>query len=108
MGCTVKDLSNRLDSRELTEWMVYYSLEPWGSNVEGYRDALTCATVANAGLFASAPSLLKKKQFHPKDFLITASRSKPSQSWVAQKAIAKNIISVSKAGCSGGCNVKKK
>ena len=30
MGCTVAELLERIDSRELTEWMAYARLEPFG------------------------------------------------------------------------------
>lgn len=61
--------------------MMYYSIEPWGSQVEGYRDALSCATVANAGLFTSAPKLLKSNPFQPKDFLVqpTGASKQPAE-----------------------------
>ena len=100
LGCTVKELSEKIDSRELTEWMVYYSMEPWGSQIEGYRDALSCATVANAGLFSCAPKVLKTNPFKPKDFLVTPSISQEEQdkntrdsAFIKQKHIMdKNMI----------------
>ena len=88
----MEELSERMDSRELTEWMAYYALEPWGSTVDGYRQALTCATVANAGLMQAAPKTLKKNPFHPKDFLLSTS-SKRSQTIEEQKSIMeRNMI----------------
>lgn len=30
MGCSIRELLRRFDSRELAEWEVYYSIEPWG------------------------------------------------------------------------------
>jgi hypothetical protein len=90
LGCTIKELSEKLDSRELTEWMVYYSMEPWGSQIEGYRDALSCATVANAGLFSSAPKLLKTKPFHPSDFLVKSAANMKQEVWQQQKLTMEN------------------
>lgn len=90
-GCTVKELSEKINSRELTEWMAYYSIEPWGSIVEGYRDALTCATIANSGLLQASPKTLKKKPFHPEDFLLN--KKKPKQTLQQQKLIMeRNMI----------------
>jgi len=93
LGCTVKELSDRIDSRELTEWIVYYSIEPFGNSVEGYRDALTCATIANAGLLSSAPKLLKTKPFHPKDFMVGGRKDTQTQTWEQQRLLMdKNMI----------------
>ena len=30
MGCTVEWLESNLSYRELTEWIAYYEIEPWG------------------------------------------------------------------------------
>jgi hypothetical protein len=38
----------RMDSRELTEWMAYYSVEPFGGDTEYYGSAIVAATVANS------------------------------------------------------------
>lgn len=103
MGRTVKELSTSMDARELTEWMIYYSLEPWGSSVEGYRDALTCATIANAGLFSSAPKLLKKNPFHPKDFMVGASKDTHKQTWEEQKRVMDMNMTNQNAFCSKKC-----
>jgi len=93
LGCTVKELSERIDSRELTEWIAYYSIEPFGNSVESYRDALTCATIANAGLLSSAPKLLKTKPFHPKDFMVGGKKDTKKQTWEQQRLLMdKNMI----------------
>ncbi len=39
---------NRLSSRELSEWMVFYELEPFGIEAEYLGHAITASTVANA------------------------------------------------------------
>lgn len=44
---TVRELLARIDSRELTEWMAFYSLEPWGSQIDDDRAGVIAATVAN-------------------------------------------------------------
>lgn len=43
----MRELGERLDARELTEWMAFFKLEPWGADVEDWRAALVAATVAN-------------------------------------------------------------
>lgn len=45
---TVGELGRRMSSRELTEWMAFFRLEPWGTEVEDRRAALITSTVANA------------------------------------------------------------
>ena len=58
---TVRELENRLSSQELSEWMAYFSIEPFGSAREDYRAGLVAATVANcAG---------SKKVLQPTDFI---------------------------------------
>ena len=38
----------RMDSRELTEWAAFYTLEPFGGDTEYIGHAITASTVANA------------------------------------------------------------
>jgi hypothetical protein len=47
LGLTVKDLLRRIDSRELSEWMAFYNLEPWGCEAENRRFGTIAATFAN-------------------------------------------------------------
>lgn len=44
---TVRELLSRIDSRELSEWMAFYSLEPWGTEVDDHRHGVVAATIAN-------------------------------------------------------------
>jgi hypothetical protein len=46
-GCTVGELLDRISSRELTEWMAFDSLEPFGSQAGYLGHAITSMTVAN-------------------------------------------------------------
>lgn len=62
---TVKELLARIDSRELSEWMAYFSLEPWGTEVEDWRAGLVASTVANV----NRDEKKRKKPFEPKDFI---------------------------------------
>ena len=41
------ELLARISSRELTEWMAYYALEPFGEVQDEYRAALVASMVAN-------------------------------------------------------------
>lgn len=44
---TVRQLLASMTSAELTEWMAFYTLEPWGTDVEDSRFANLMATEAN-------------------------------------------------------------
>ena len=44
---TVVELLGRTSSRELTEWMAFEQLEPFGSRASYYGHAITAATIAN-------------------------------------------------------------
>lgn len=35
------------DSAELTEWIAYYQIEPWGFNADNFRSAIIAETMAN-------------------------------------------------------------
>lgn len=87
LGTTLRELEAKMDSRELSEWMAYYSLEPWGSPTDDYQNSLLCATVANAGLLVSSPKALRQNPFHPKDFMIRSTQKSKSSSWQESKAI---------------------
>lgn len=62
---TVGELLGRIGSRELTEWMAYYALEPFGAERGDLQAGIVAATVANVNRD-------KKKQrepFTPQDFM---------------------------------------
>jgi hypothetical protein len=44
---TVAQLDKTMTAKELTEWMVYYSIEPFGGAREDYRAALVSSVLAN-------------------------------------------------------------
>ena len=46
LGCTVRELLCRLTARELREWELYYSLEPFGEQRADMRAALIAMTTA--------------------------------------------------------------
>jgi len=58
---TVGELKERLSSSELTEWMAYFSLEPFGYELDNYRTGVIAATIAN-----TTPGI--KKTYKPSDF----------------------------------------
>lgn len=47
LGCTVAELEERLTSRELTEWLAYWQMEPWGQWRDNWHHAMTQAMLFN-------------------------------------------------------------
>ena len=45
---TVRELLDRVDSRELSEWRAFYSLEPFGSEADLFGHAMNAAHVINS------------------------------------------------------------
>jgi len=45
---TVAELLARISSKELTEWMVYSQVEPFGADAGYLGHAITASTIANA------------------------------------------------------------
>jgi len=62
---TVRELLERIDSRELTEWAVFFGLEPWGTEVEDWRAALIASTIANS----YRDPKRRRKPYEPSDFM---------------------------------------
>jgi hypothetical protein len=60
---TVSELLSRISSRELTEWSIYYQLEPFGSQIDLLGNAITSATVANVNRRKGS------RAFKPADFM---------------------------------------
>lgn len=63
MGVTVAELLSRIDSRELSEWMAFYKLEPWGDERADLRIAIL------ASLYANANRKKGQAPFKPSDFI---------------------------------------
>jgi hypothetical protein len=57
----VRELLNGMDSRELSEWLAYYGINPWGPERADLRAGVVAATVANC--------LSDKGGFKPSDFV---------------------------------------
>ncbi|MGB9780618.1 phage tail assembly protein T [Caldanaerobacter sp.] len=87
---TVKELLSRIDSQELTEWMVYYTLEPWGTEVEDLRTGIVASTIANV----NRDPKKQKKPFAPKDFMPIWDKPKQQEQTVEEQ---KKIIEMWKS-----------
>ncbi len=62
---TVRELLARIDSRELTEWKVYYNMEPWGTEVEDWRAGMIASVIANV----NRDPKKRKEPYGPDDFV---------------------------------------
>lgn len=73
-----------MSSRELTEWMAFFSLEPWGTEVEDWRAGLIASTVANS----YRDPKRRRKPYEPSDFMPRYGAPKAQeQSWEEQARI---------------------
>lgn len=60
---TVRELLARIDSRELSEWMAYAALEPFGETRGDLRAGIVASVIANVHRGKG------QKAFQPTDFL---------------------------------------
>lgn len=60
---TVSELLGRISSRELTEWMAFSQLEPFGTEVGFLGHAITASTIANVNRAKG------QKAYDAKDFM---------------------------------------
>jgi len=63
LGCTVGELLQRISSRELSEWIAFSLLEPFGTEVDLLGHAITASTVANVNRERGS------KAYTPQDFM---------------------------------------
>lgn len=64
------ELLRRMSSRELSQWMVFYQIEPWGAEANMLGHAITASTIANAHRGK------RGKRYEPKDFIPKFDRPK--------------------------------
>ena len=48
MGCTVRELQQRMDSREFSEWLAFNQLDPIGAWRADLNSATVCAVIGAA------------------------------------------------------------
>jgi len=68
---TVSELLKRISSREITEWMAFGQLEPFGAEAGYLGHAITASTVANVNRAKG------KKAYEVADFMPTLGRKEP-------------------------------
>ncbi len=62
LGMSVARAQEEITSAEFVDWCAFYSLEPWGCEVEHWRMGVLASTVANFSGHA-------KKHVKPRDFI---------------------------------------
>lgn len=62
---TVGELLRRVSSRELSEWIAYYRVEPWGIEPADLRAGIISSTIANVNRDAKK----KRRPYTPTDFI---------------------------------------
>lgn len=73
-----------ISSRELSEWMAFYRLEPWGAEVEDWRFGMLASVVANA----NRDPKRRRKPYEPTDFMPRRDRRPAEeQTWEEQARI---------------------
>lgn len=79
---TVAELLARVSSRELSEWLAYSQVEPWGEERADLRAGIVASTVANTARNAKK----RRKPFRPEEFMPTFERK--TQTMAQQQEIA--------------------
>ena len=70
---TVAELGERMSSAELSEWMAYDLIDPFGEERADLRQALTTSAIHN-----SVQAQTKKPKWtHPRDFMLYSEKPKP-------------------------------
>jgi len=82
---TVKELLDRVSSRELSEWQAYYRVEPFGEERQDLRFALMTANLIS-------PHLAKGHRPKLKDFMLNF-EPKKAQTEDSMKMILKGVCS---------------
>lgn len=68
---TVKELLSRIDSKELSEWAAFYSIEPFGGFRSDMQSGIVASTIANCNRQKNSRS------FSPLDFMPFGEHTKP-------------------------------
>ena len=66
LGCTRRELFDRIDSRELTAWQAFYEYSPWGDDRADLRQDITSMLIAASNSSADS-DVPKVTDFMPYD-----------------------------------------
>ena len=56
-------MMERINSRELTEWIAYWQIEPWGEERADYRSGMIASVIANVNRGKGG------RRYKPQDFM---------------------------------------
>ena len=77
-----------VSSREFSEWMVYYELDPFGEERGDLRAGIVASTIANA----NRDPKKRRKAFTPADFMPKfEEKSKPGKDWKGQLSLVEML-----------------
>lgn len=79
------ELLARISSRELTEWMLYYQVEPFGEERGDLRSAVVAATVANTQRGK------KGRPFKPAAFMPQFEKARQEHGWEEQLQVVEML-----------------
>ena len=74
LGMTVRELLARIDSHELSEWIEYYKIDPFGNARSDLQSGIVAATIANANRAKNTQS------YQPMDFMPLQEKPKQEES----------------------------
>ena len=83
---TVRELLNRIDSRELSEWQAFFRLEPMPEQRADNRSGVIASVIANTNRAKNA------KPFEPKDFIPDYEKTPEKTDQKAVKTKVKNVF----------------
>lgn len=81
------ELLSRISSRELSEWMAYYDLEPFGEERADLRAGIIASVTANANRDAK-----KGKAYRPQDFMPDFEKASEKRQVWAQGRPAEHLL----------------
>lgn len=84
-------MQQKISSREFTEWIAYYQLEPFGEERADLRMGIIASLIANS----NRDPKKRKKPFEPKDFMPLFEA--PNRPWQDQLQFVKLINKAMKA-----------
>lgn len=89
---TVRQLSDRIEARELDEWKAYFRISPFGEDRADWRLALLSSMFANVHRGKGAPT------FKPRDFVWKRPGPPKRMDWRAMRDVFAGIAARANAG----------
>lgn len=82
-----------MSSAEFTEWAAFYSLEPWGFDMENWRFGVIASVIANS----VRDRKKRKRPFVPEDFMPSEDKAARRTSEVNQDVLRAKIDAAMKS-----------